>query len=169
MKFLTPKECSEWLRSKEIIEAPDQSTELTDQHWLRFETPKTPRGISAFTRNLFFEFEPFAGALLVYYDWPVYQPDEMTLMDAVRRGHGELRRLIDAPGHLFESGDEAQSIGQSYLGIFFEWSAYLYLASGKATIQFWEGELVEVWCDDRKLKNSVVHLAQRFELEITRS
>ncbi len=36
-------------------------------------------------------------------DWATYRPDPTLLFETIRRGCGENRHIIDAPGHLFEA------------------------------------------------------------------
>src|SRR5207245_2304990 len=109
----------------------------------------------------------FPGALIVFTDWALYKPDEMALVQAIRRGHEERRWLIDAPGHLFEKSEENEAIGHCYLAAIFGWSAYLYLASGAVTMLFWEGDLVDVWCPEETLARALRKVVQSYELRIT--
>src|SRR5258706_14110022 len=101
MKCLTLKECSDWLRELDILEAPYSQEAAADDFCFQFEPPTKPSRLTAFTRGLFDTFGEFSGALVVFTDWALYRPDEMALVDSLRRGHGERRALIDAPGHLF--------------------------------------------------------------------
>jgi hypothetical protein len=116
---------------------------------------------------MFGEFSPFSRALVVFTDWPLYQPDEMALIDSLRRGHGEQRRLIDAPGHCFGLAEEAECIGHCYLAVTFGWSAYLYISSGAATVHFWEGDLVDFWSLDESLTQKVLSIVHSYELRVT--
>ena len=88
MQCFTPTECSEWLRQRDIAEAPHGMPVL------QFELPKEAGRIFAFARSLFLAFGDFPGGLLVFTDWALYRPDEMALIDSLRRGHGEPRPLI---------------------------------------------------------------------------
>src|SRR5947207_10215141 len=105
MKCLTPNECSDWLRGRGIVEAP-YSRNSTGDFCFQFEPPIKPSRLTAFTRGLFDTFGEFSGALVMFTDWALYRPDEMALIDSLRREHGEHRLLIDAPGHLFFSSEE---------------------------------------------------------------
>lgn len=118
-------------------------------------------------RHLFDAFESFPGALLVFTDWALYRPDEMALMDSMRRGHGEDRWLIESPGHLFAPSEAPEAIGHCYLALMFGWSAYLYLGSGAVTILFWEGDLVDVWSPNDALAGAVREVVRGFELRVT--
>lgn len=167
MKCLTPKECSDWLRERDIFEAPYSQEAAADDFCFQFEPPTKPSRLTAFTRRLFGTFGEFSGALVVFTDWALYQPDEMALVDSLRRGHGERRDLIDAPGHLFTSAELAEAIAHCYVAVMFGWSAYLYLPSGAATIYFWEGDLVDFWSADESLIKAVREIIQTYELRIT--
>ena len=167
MKCLTPTECSEWLRERGIIESPYSGDEPVKAHCIQFEPPANPRRLTAFTRALVATSGEFPGALVVFTDWSLYRADEMALVNSLRRGHGEHRWLIDAPGHLFESPEEAEAIGHCYLAVTFGWSAYLYLASGVATVFFWEGDLVDFWSSDESLTQAVLRVVREFDLRVT--
>lgn len=165
MKCLTSDECSEWLRERGIIEFPYETS--WQKMVLQFEPPRSPRTLTAFTRQLVDAFGEFPGALLQFTDWSLYCPDEMALVASLRRGHGEDRWLIDAPGHLFAPTEEAEAIGHCYLALTFGWSAYLYSASGAATVNFWEGDLVDFWSPDQSLTQKVLEVVHSFELRVT--
>lgn len=167
MKCLTLIECSEWLRERRIIDAPYSREEPMEAYGFQFEPPIKPSRLTAFTRQLVGVSGEFPGALVVFTDWALYRPDEMALVDSLRRGHGEHRRLIDAPGHLFAPTEEAEAIGHCYLSVMFGWSAYLYLASGAVTVFFWEGDLVDVWSPDEKLTRSILGIVETYELRVT--
>ena len=169
MKCFTENECSEWLRERAIVEKPysrNKSEENRD-YYFQFEPPVKTRHLVAFTQNLFLAFGEFPGALLVFNDWNTYPPNAMAVIDSLRRGHGDLRPLIEAPGHWFAASEQAEAIGHSYLAVTFGWSAYLYLATGKATVLFWEGDLVDFWSADRTLVESVGTLIQNYGLRRT--
>jgi hypothetical protein len=91
----------------------------------------------------------------------------MALVDSIRRGYGEQRWLIDAPGHLFGPAEQADAVGHCYLALMLGWSAYLYLASGTVTVLFWEGDLVDVWSADETLEYTIREVVQTYELRVT--
>ena len=161
MQCFTPTECSEWLRQRDIAEAPHGAPVS------QFGLPKEAGRIIAFTRSLFLAFGDFPGGLLVFTDWALYKPDEMTLIDSLRRGHGERRPLIEAPGHVFTPAEVSEAIGQSYLPIIFAWSSYMYLASGLATVYFWEGDLVDFWTSDSGTTKKVEDVVKQYGLRVT--
>jgi hypothetical protein len=163
MRCFTETECSQWLQQRGIAK-PAMYTQA-----LQFAPPTEPGRLTAFMRNLFLAFGEFPGGLLVFEDWALYRPDEMALMTALRRGHGDERPLIEAPGHLFEPIESPEAIGYSYLSVIFAWSAYLYLASGGATICFWEGDLIDFWSPEADLVKKVAGLVEQLGSQSTRS
>jgi hypothetical protein len=167
MKCLTLSECSEWLRERKIIESPYSHDQPEGAHCFQFEPPVKPSRLTAFSRVLLGAFGEFPGALVVFTDWSLYHPDEMALVRSLRQGHGEHRWLLDAPGHLFAPSEEAEAIGHCYLSVMFGWSAYLYFASGAATIHFWEGDLVDFWSPDQSLTQTALETVRSFELRVT--
>lgn len=134
---------------------------------MQFEVPERPTRLTAFTRSLFDGFGEFSGALVVFTDWALYRPDEMALIQSLRRGSGEQRSLIDAPGHWFEPTEQTDAIGYCYLAVIFGWSAYLYLTSGALTVLFWEGDLIDVWSSDEALPKTIREIVQTYGLRVT--
>jgi len=156
------------LHERRIIEAPFERNDLPeiDGFSFRFEAPVKSSCLTAFTRNLFATFEVFPGALLAFTDWSLYRSDEMALVDSLRRSHNEQRRLIDAPGHLFGSTEGDEAIAHCYLAVILGWSAYLYLASRAAIVQFWEGELVTFFSPDERLSRSILEVVRSYGLRV---
>lgn len=167
MQCITPSECSEWLHARGIAESPYSSGKVVGAGYFQFEPPRKLMAVTAFTRWLFEEFGEFSGALVMFTDWRSYHLDEMALVGSLRRSHAEQRPLIDAPGHVFASSEQAEAIGNCYLALTFGWSAYLYLASGAATVYFWEGDLIDFWSPREELTKAVLDVVRRFELQVT--
>lgn len=155
------------MRARGIIESPYSRRDQDPAYPLQFPPPQKASQLTSFNRALFAVFGEFPGALLVFTDWAHYRPDEMVLMDSLRRGNGERRPLIEAPGHLFEPTEQMEAIGFCHLALIFGWSAYLYLASGAVTVLFWEGELIDVWCTDKDVSNRVRGVVEAYGLRTT--
>jgi hypothetical protein len=49
----------------------------------------------------------------------------------------------------------------------FDWSAYLYLASGAATVYFWEGDLIDYFGFDKSVGHKVHEAVKSYDLRIT--
>lgn len=181
MKCLTAIECSNWLDLHGIVEAPYQATRKSSARYFQFRSPTESRVAMNLVRRLIgnqgesvnelgrFEgaLGKFEGGLIAFKDWETYPPDMLRLITSIRQSHGEQRWLIDAPGHLFEAEEDADVISQCYLIIMFGWTAYLYLASKKAILLFWEGDLVDFWSPDEALFEEVKSLIKEEKLHIT--
>ncbi len=146
MTTLESSNCSGWLREKGIIEAPYRGHEDSPRCYDQLRLPSEPLRISAAVRNLIGTCRVFETALLQFTDWPLYQPDEMAIVTALRSAHGESRPLIETPGHLFPFSERDLLIGMFSLAICYQWTAYLYLED--ATLLCWEGELLDIWSGD---------------------
>ena len=166
MKCLTASECSEWLRSQKMIEAPYGKSSPAGCFYERFVPPANVR---LFAQNIFYWFGNFDAALLQMTDWDTRQPDEiadeMALITAIRRSHGESRWLIKAPGHLFEFKERDELVGMFYLIIMFQWSCYIYLPSRKTTILNWEGALGDLWSFDSEHFAGFAAIKTKFQLK----
>jgi len=166
MKCLTGIECSDWLKSHSIIEAPyNYNLAYVKSNYTRFDPPKTSSHLIAFTRHFFDWVGDFESALLQMTDWPLYKPDEMAIISAVRRSHEETRRLIEAPGHLFEKKEEAKLIAMFYLSIMFDWTSYLYFLPNRVTILNWEGSIIDLWSFDSKHFSEFDKIKETFQLQ----
>jgi len=167
MKCLTSNECSDWLRQRGIIELPYVNNRQL--MCLQFESPRDPRKLTAFVRWLFGTFGEFPGALLQFTDWNTHNADETALFSSLRRIHGEQRALIDAPGHLFTSTEAAEAISHCYLAATFDWSVYLYLAAGTATVYFWEGDLIDLWTANESINQGIHEIVKKYALRVSYS
>ncbi|MDB6076555.1 MAG: hypothetical protein JWO82_302, partial [Akkermansiaceae bacterium] len=101
MRCLTQQEISEWLARQGMPEDPyGHPRHGVPLYYLQFATPADEAARKAFVREYFLKTGP-AGVLIHATDWSGYRPQDMATLVAVRARHGELRWLIDAPGHLF--------------------------------------------------------------------
>ena len=97
MQCLTSDQCSGWLRERGIQESPYSRSESRSELLLQFEASEKTRDPLTFTRVRFDAFGKFPGALVVFNDRSLCSPDEMALIQSLRRGSGEERWLAD-PG-----------------------------------------------------------------------
>jgi hypothetical protein len=180
MKCLTVTECSDWLSRHGIAEEPYGRKSKSLDHCFQFEPPTDAAGIMSLVRclignqgKLSNEWEEFGGilgkfegGLIIFEDWETYPPDMICLITSIRQAHGEKRGLSDAPGHLFEGDEDADVISQCYLIIMFGWTAYLCLALKRATLLFWEGDLIDFWSADEDLLDAVKLSVQKNKTEL---
>lgn len=166
MNCLTIAEQKLWLAQRGIFEEPYRNNE-SPKYYLQFYPPKHLRGMEAFSDYLNDLFWKEGEALLVFVDWPLYQPYEMRLVDHVRAAHNEKRWLIDAPGHVFAAEEKDDLISLFSLGIAFEWTSYLYFANAKVTLLNWEGVIFDFWTEDQSNLTSLLKAMADFKLEKT--
>src|SRR6266436_4149808 len=112
MKCLTNKECLEWLETRDINGVtPEGWPKVSGDYEVFFAAPTDARAQGLLARDLVAWAGDFEAALFWLSDWPFYKPDEMAIIAGLRRAHGEQRRLIDAPGHVFEFSEHGELIG----------------------------------------------------------
>ncbi|TAL30015.1 MAG: hypothetical protein EPN97_13005 [Alphaproteobacteria bacterium] len=181
MKCLTKSECSDWLHQHSIVEEPYGSGKKISGSYLQFTAPDSAQASMHLMRCLIGNHSrhegdlecfdgilgKFEGALLLLNDWQTYPPDMYSIVMSLRHSHEEQRSLVDAPGHLFDANEDADLIGQCNLILMYNWTAYLYLASAKATFLFWEGELIDFWTHDMEIYQKVKSLIQELKLRLT--
>jgi len=127
MKCLTQTECLEWLESRNIDGATAEGwPEVVGDYEVFFDAPRDCRIQGLLARDLVAWVGEFETALFWLSDWPFYKPDEMAIISGLRSAHGEGRRLIDAPGHVFAFGERDELTGWVSLMMNFGWDGYLF-------------------------------------------
>ncbi len=147
MRILTREECSAWLVSHSIVEEPSlraHQVACPSPFYDQVNLPRDARKQSRIAKKLVPIARPYGAAVLQFDDWVFYTPDEMAVIQAIRRAHGETRLLIDAPNHLFGPDEEDLLVGMSSLAMFYAWRAYLYFDHG-TSFYFWEGEKLDLF------------------------
>jgi hypothetical protein len=184
MKCLTYVESEEWLAASAV--------KITEHRQLAFPTekrkarrtlivslPKEPLRIGLFSDQLMDWLPNGCGRMLWLSTWRTYPPNQPILFKTVRRGCGESRHIIDAPGHLFELSayngyenrtprdvqENAILAGFVLLMICFDWEGYIvtqnhddYILLGDAYIEFFS-------TSGEKVKEAS-SLAEKFHLEL---
>lgn len=144
MKALIKTDCSQWLVNRGIVEDP-YCNPIPAQHFCdQFRFPHDALKVEYVVRKLVEAAQPFGSALLYITDWPLYEPDEMAIVSALRLAHGERRPFLEAPGHVFESSERDLLIGMFSLTVFYHWTAHLYCDQYTTALN-WEGDLMDLW------------------------
>lgn len=164
MKAFSDEECAHWLAVRGIAADPYYNKSGRSSAFDQFRIPQHARGASAMFRSIVACAEPFESALLQVIDWSLYESDEMEMVCQVRRANGELRMLIEAPGHLFPASERDLLIGMVALVTSYRWSAYLYFDHG-ITLLSWEGDIMDVWRADGSLYRSIRDELQEMGIE----
>lgn len=137
MICLSREYCSEWLRHKEITEAPYARKLARGIAYLQFEPPKDRRD-HAFLTSLLDALGPFSGVLLQMTDWLWNDEYESDPTARLREAHGKNRSLIEVPGFLFGPSEATEAVNL-----------------GALALLLWEGDLIDLWSRD---KNASVRL-----------
>ncbi len=111
--------------------------------------------------------------------WETYPPDQTILFETVRRGCGESRHIIDAPGHLFQSSaydrndyetrtaedhkENALMWGLLLLMITLDWDGYLVTPNGDC-VSLGDTSIAIFSEDDAKI-DEAYKIAARFNLK----
>ena len=170
MRCLTNSECAEWLRSHEIDGVSKHgSQEVTGDFEILFAAPREARIQACLVRELVAWVGEFKTALFWISDWPFYKPDEMAIVEGLRRAHGECRRLIEAPGHLFEWEERDELIGWIALMMSFGWDGHLFVSPFHgAVFQTSHEDFVRVTTSCAEHFAAVKQLVHNFKAEINR-
>ena len=162
MQCLTDSEIATWLADHNGPSVPCRKSK-SPSHSLQFACPNRPLETAAFIRNFL---KPLSSEILIQVtDWPLYKPSEMLVIEALRNLHGESRNLIDAPGHLIPAGEREIAIAVFGHTVNFQWNARLYVPEDFATLQNWEGELMDFWSNDSTFYSQVVKLVNLHRLD----
>jgi len=114
MQVLSESECANWLSShgytfKNVVglEGQEGYVSLPASHYRSvFKMPvSTDARTQLFLSRHLAEWIQSSDVLLWVTSWALYTPEEMKMFLDFRQSFGEQRRLIDAPGHLFQNGD----------------------------------------------------------------
>ena len=170
MQCLTDSEIATWLADHDGTSVPCRKSK-SPSHSLQFACPNRPLETAAFIRNFL---NLLSSEILIQVtDWPLYKPSEMLVIEALRNLHGESRNLIDAPGHLIPAGEKEIAIALFGHTVNFQWNARLYVPEDFATLQLcnfatlqnWEGELMDFWSNDSTFYSQVVKLVNLHRLD----
>jgi hypothetical protein len=127
MRCLTSIESTEWLRTHGIDALSSDGTPTVFGAYEVFcKAPKEFRSQQHVARSLVSWLGKPENCLLWITDWPFSSPDEMAIVSGLRRHHGELRSLLDAPGHLFVADELDELTAWVYLLMGFAWDGYVF-------------------------------------------
>lgn len=159
MQTLTDNGCSDWLASRKLLANPYGSPDSRHSFCDQFPLPNTLR-VSSLFRSILDCIGPFEAALLHVTDWTPYDPDEMAVVAHVRQAFGELRPMIESPGHVFAASEHHLLVGLLSLVTSYGWTAYVYFDHG-VTLFSWEGDLLDFYCSDAECYRSVCDAAMQ--------
>ena len=130
MQILTNDEAAAWCTGRGFkLDASPYWRDKRISSGIRFLTETKQSVVEAFVRNVVNTVE-YDGAIVWFTDWPLYKEDEMAVLERFRSSIGENRRLIDAPGHVFDLNEIHDCIGMFNLSVQYFWDAFLFVPQG---------------------------------------
>jgi len=166
MQCLANNEVSEWLRQHAIQEDPYHLGHAP-AYYLQFHAPQQHRQLDAFTRHYYARIISGSASLLHVTDWCLYKPSEMIAIAGIRSSNGEVRLLIEAPGHEIEPSETETGIALFSLCGSFAWTAYLYSPQARTTLYCWEGGIFDFWTDSGEMLAEMRSIVSEFSLSLT--
>jgi len=129
MQFLTKEQCLAWASKEDL--AFDQTPSYRDLekvgvHKMRFATPADAGARVALARTLWNSLSDRSERLVWITEWGVWPSSEhMPLYKSLRQAFGDKRSLMDAPGHLFQLGEDDNGLSFFIVAALFFWDVYL--------------------------------------------
>ncbi len=148
MKCLTPSECYNWVSSRGMTDRPyRRSMGPTAQ----FRIKKSENELTLIAKRVAEVLQSDSELLLVIDDWSSYRDYEMERIMGIRKQAGELRWVIDAPGHELKAIEPELRYRLIHFILSAEsgWCAYLYAFPSRLTLLLWEGDIIDLWAEKR--------------------
>ena len=186
MQCLTATESREWLalsgakldENRNIVFSYSKGDR---EHRLAVDLPKTPVALSYFAARLADWLPDAEQRMLWLSNWDTYPPDHITFFDKLRRGYGEERPLIEAPGHLFSwdaatvyepssemppaTRDHAAISGLVLLVMCYGWEGYLVARGHNDHIFLGDARIVFASARRQRIEDTA-NLANTFKLAV---
>lgn len=163
MQCITDKEVEEWLRARDLPKDTFFDGASARFH-LRFYTPVGHRRVDAFVRHYLEQVVPPSELLIHVTDWSLYEQSEMIAISGIRSNAGEIRGLVEAPGHVLNSAEKELCVAIFSLAVSFSWSSNLYSGESRSILFNWEGDVFDFWSDSEASVRKMKELLDRFEL-----
>ena|ERR1039458_6274915 len=171
MKCLTYDETQAWLNSFDVKIGEHRHLSFAQpQDKLMITLPREPVRLHDFASRVNEWLPQNVSQLIWISNWETSPPDQFLLFEKLRAGCGEVRQLIESPGHLFEpaapsTSEKAIANGIIFLILAFNWEGYLVAESCNDHIYLGDECLSFFSADDKKLK-AATDMVQSFDLKI---
>ena len=142
MRFLTNSECVTWCTSRGYpagnvpgYTVPKAARQPEGFSFAEFKPPTDSGQKVWFSRFLFGLIDPTPEVLLWLGNWGVWGSSEhMPLFTRFRQAFGEVRPLIEVPGHLASAEDADDAISILATALLFVWDCHVITSSGRDVI-----------------------------------
>lgn len=166
MNFLSPSECSAWLKSEGCCENPYGRTALRAGSYLQFEIPKSDARGSRTVDGIRTCVGSLRTCLFQVTDWLRYAELGNSILTELESTCSGNLQPFDAFGILFAPSEAEGMFGCCISVIDCGMSAYLYVPRS-ATFLLWEGGLVDVWTNGPEERNALAQWFGREKFHIT--
>ena len=157
MYTITKEEAAKWIKAHNVG---------TVSIFINSSPPEQYLRLFDFVESLLKILKSHCGMLLLT-DWPLYLPYQMTMIEMIRKGNGENRRLIDSPGHIIENEDSDKLLCLICLVVIFRWDATFYPTDNSFQLILNHHELIFLNFTDsaRDMATDVTELIKNYNLK----
>jgi hypothetical protein len=137
-----------------------------DQSRIMLTIPKTAPALNWFAADLGDWLLSDFDRLFWLSNWDTQPPYPALFFEEIRKGHGEMRHIIDAPGHIISVSDESALMkGLMFLTMAFRWQGYLVCQGGDDYVYLGDQCVV---CSSQKATKmqDVASIVEKFGLRI---
>lgn len=182
MKCLTHAESERWLASFGVSINENDNLEFPKRpgrtiHAIRIDLPKDGTRWMWFFSSILDWMPNDCNRMLWLYSWHTYPPYHYVVFEKLRRGCGEFRHIIDAPGHLFDSSaydnyenktdNDVQEDGvlaaMVLLMVSFDWEGYIVTDKSEDRILIGD-EYLEFYSTDYNKMQHLIEIAKSYGL-----
>lgn len=146
MFFKTPDECREMVKALGL-DANSVDASAPDPRFPSITVfyENSPRASVQISRNAVSWLTDFPVCLLWITEWGVWGTENLHLYYRLRASYGDLRQLIDAPGHAFHSYEKSDLITFLEVAIHFGWGGHLLYAPDWPRVFFSHDGWMRIW------------------------
>lgn len=182
MKCLAHAASEQWLASFGVSINENDNLEFPKRlgralHTLRMGLPKDGTRWMWFFSSIVDWMPNDCSRMLWLYSWHTYPPYQDVVFEKLRRGCGEFRHIIDAPGHLFDSSayedyesktdsdiqEDGVLAAMVLLMVLFDWEGYIVTNKSDDRILIGD-EYLEFYSTDYNKIQQVIKIAKSYEL-----
>ena len=164
MRILPLAEQGRWLQSQALPADPYKAGGETFEFYLQFYPPKHLGGIECFSEGLISYAGVGGEALMTVVDTECPREYDERLFNRIRYPVGEGKSIYESPAHLFSADELPDLIPIFSLTVAWQWEAYLHMPRTRTVLLNWEGDIFDLWTDDRAVYLGVSEMLKEFSL-----
>ncbi len=167
MRCLTFDESKNWLTNNHVqIDSTRNLIFCNDQKRIMMTMPKTAAALNWFASELGDWLLSDFDRMFWLSNWDTQPPYPALFFEEIRKGHGEMRHIIDTPGHIISVSDETALMkGLMFLTMAFRWEGYLVCQGGEGYVYLGDQCVVCFSQNSAKLDDVAV-IVEKFGLRV---